>query len=90
MDEDSKIGSQPERPGAIIPTDGAADRDFVRRTIENSLALQQAEFDLRRRIEKYQELSERIRSTSSQLAELKRQRDALNLPPRAIRGLTAK
>lgn len=62
-------------------------QQLVRREVAQTLALHKADIDLQYRRQRHRELSERIRVLGSELAELKKQRDALNLTPGQLREL---
>ena len=92
-DEHKNVG-QEARPGANIPFGdsdelGKLER-FVERQVQDALALHKTEIDLEYRIKRYKELTERYRTLSSELAEVQRQREMLNLPPRLLRELKTK
>ena len=62
-------------------------RQLVKREVEDIIALHKAELDLEYRIKRHKELSARYRARRSEEAEVKRQMEALNLPPRLLRQM---
>jgi hypothetical protein len=82
FDEDS------ERSRALIPRDEAENvQQLVAREVANILALHTAKIDLDYRVRRHKELSARYRALCAEAAEVKRQMEALHLPPLLLRQL---
>ena len=76
------------RPRASIPPGEAETvQRLVQKEIAGLLATHRAEIDLEYRLKRYRELAERYRALRSEEAEVKRQMQALNLPPQLLRTL---
>jgi hypothetical protein len=75
-------------PRELIPPDEAERvQQLVRLEVSNVLALHKSEIDLQYRVVRYKELCARRRALCSEAAEVRRQMEALNLPPLLLRGL---
>jgi hypothetical protein len=80
--------SDESSPGNLIPPDEAEHvQRLVRLEVSNVLALHKSEIDLQYRVRRYKELHERYRALRSEEAEVKRQMEALGLPPLLLRKL---
>lgn len=75
-------------PRATIPPDESATvQQLVQREVAGLIAVHRAEIDLAYRIQRHKELADRYRALRSEAAEVKRQMQALNLPPQYLRTL---
>lgn len=80
--------SQARESRAIIPPgEPETVQRLVRKEVSQLLAAHRAEIDLEYRIKRYRELSSRRRALRAEEADVRRQMEALNLPPQLLRTL---